>query len=298
MRSKSREKDLDDEPSDHVPIELLTGKKEKLRRLSRTSIQDEVLEGDDAGYMKRLSRTSAQDETLEGEEVAGYAPLSESPEGTDSDSDSANGEDYCEDATARVPSLTGGKDPLDEVFGTDADTWADIHASNAGESESKNPHIVQLALTGAELAALPSQESFDDDDEMSTPEEDEVRELLHLMSQPNLVVSVPSPPKNKRASSSSPIGIRKNPPPPLVLVPKDKSGGPVISITPSLSSLPTPLSSDSAGLVYLTSEEDNDAEEEDYEFTRIRSPEESEKRGGAVFDDLDLGLDPTEDVSN
>ena len=274
-RGKSREKDPNDEPSDHVPIELLTGKKEKLKRLSRTSIQDEILEGD---------------------EVAGYAPLSESPEVIDSDGDSANGEDYCEEATARVPSLTGGKDPLDDVFGTDADTWADIHASNGGESESKNPHIVQLALTGAQLAALPSQENFDDDDDISTPEEDEVRELLDLMSKPNLVVAIPSPPKNKRASS--PIGIRKNPPPPLVLVPKDKSGGPA---TPSLSSLPTPLSGSSADLAYLSkssSDEDNDPAEEDYEFNRIRSPEESEKRGGAVFDDLDLGLDPTEDVSN
>jgi hypothetical protein len=278
---KCRENNPDDEPSDHVPIELLTGKKEKLKRLSRTSIQDEILEGGG---------------------VAGYAPLPESPEEIDSDSDSANSEDYCEDATTRVPSLTGGKDPLDDVFGTDADTWADIHASNRGESESKNPHIIQLALTGAEIAALPSQEIFDDDDDiLSTPEEDEVRELLDLMSKPNLVVSIPSPPKNERASSSSPIGIRKNPPPPLVLVPKDKSGGPVISATTSLSSLPMPLSSSSTGLAYLSkssSEEDIDPVEEDYEFTRIRSPEESEKRGGAVFDDLDLGLDPTEDVSN
>ena len=279
-RSKSREHNPDDEPSDHVPIELLTGKKEKLKRLSGISIQDEILEGDG---------------------VADYAPLPESPEEIDSDSDSVNGKDYCEDATARVPSSTGVKDPLDDVFGTDADTWADIHASNGKVSEIKNPHIVQLALTGAELAALPSQEIFDDDDNISTPEEDEVRELLDLMSKPNLVISIPSPPKSKRASASSPIGIRKNPPPPLVLVPKDRSGGPVISATPSLSSLPTPLSSGSANLSYLSkssSEEDNFSAEEDYEFSRIRSPEESEKRGGAVFDDLDLGLDPTEDVSN
>ena len=274
-RSKSREKNPNDEPSDHVPIELLTGKKEKLKRLSRSSIQDDILEG-----------------------AAGYVPLSESP--IDSDSDSANGEDSFEDATARVSSSAGGKDPLDDVFGTDADTWADIHASNGRESESKNPHIVQLALTGAELTALPSQEIFDDDDDISTKEEDDVRELLDLMSKPNLVISMPSPPKNKRASSSSPIGIngtRKNPPPPLVLVPKDKSGGPAI---PSFSPLPTSLSSSSAGLAYhskSSSEEDTDPAEVDYEFARMRSPEESEKRGGAVFDDLDLGLDPTEDVS-
>ena len=281
-RSKSGE---NNEPSDHVPIELLTGKKEKLKRFSRTSLQDEILES--------------------AHEVAGYAPLSESPEKIDSDSDSADGEDYCEDTTARVSSLSGGKDPLDDVFGTDADTWADIHASNEGDLKSKNPRIVQLALTGAELAALSSQEGFDDDDDISTKEEDDVRELLDLMSKPNLVISIPSPPKNKRASS--PIGVngtRKNIQSALVLVPKDKSGGSVVSATPSLSSQlsPMPLSNSPASLAYLSkssSEEDDDPTEEDFnEFTRIRSPEESEKRGGVVFDDLDLGLDPTEDVSN
>lgn len=279
---KSREDSADDEPSDHVPIKLLTGKKEQLKRFSRASIQDEALEG--------------------GDEIAGYAPLSGSPEDVDSDSDSANDEDYYEDATARVSSLTGGKDPLDDVFGTDADTWADIHASNGREPKSTNPHIVQLALTGAELAALPSQKHFEDDDDISTKEEDDVRELLDLMSQPNLVISIPSPPKNKRASS--PVGIngaRKNAPSPLVLIPKDKSG--ITSVTSSPSPLkPIPLSSSSANPEYhdtLSPTEDNEPTEMEFnDFTRIRSPEESEKRGGAVFDDLDLGLDPSEDVSN
>ena len=268
---KCSKTNADHEPSDHVPIELLTGKKEKLKRLSRPSVQDEILEA--------------------GGKIAGYAPLSESPGEIDSDTESIDDEDYCEDATARVSSSTGGKDPLDDVFGTDADTWADIHASNEGDSSAKNPHIVQLALTGAELVALPSQEGFDDDDDISTKEEDDVRELLDLMSKPNLAISIPSPPKNKRASS--PIGIngtRKNIPSPLIFVPKDKSGGSDVSATPSLSP-PVPLSSSPA-------EEDNDSAEENFDqFTRLRSPEESEKRGGAVFDDLDLGLDPTEDVS-
>ena len=280
--SKNRENDADDEPGDHVPIELLTGK-EELKRFSRTSVQDEI--------------------QMDGDEVGGYAPLSESPEEVDSDSDSADDGDYCDDATARVSSLTGGKDPLDDVFGTDADTWADIHASNGEESKSQDPHIVQLALTGAELVALPNQEDFDDDN-ISTKEEDDVRELLDLMSRPDLVISIPSPPKNKRSSSSIGInGTRKNLPPPLVLVHKDKPGGPVISATPSTSSLiPTPLSSNSANLEYLgksSPEGGNEPTEDELdEFIKIRSPEESEKRGGAVFDDLDLGLDPTEDVSN
>ncbi|KAM6491848.1 hypothetical protein JOM56_012707 [Amanita muscaria] len=35
------------------------------------------------------------------------------------------------------------------------------------------------------------------------------------------------------------------------------------------------------------------AEDEVDVYTKVRSPEESEKRVGAIFDDLDLGLDPT-----
>ncbi|KIL54286.1 hypothetical protein M378DRAFT_852701 [Amanita muscaria Koide BX008] len=37
----------------------------------------------------------------------------------------------------------------------------------------------------------------------------------------------------------------------------------------------------------------NAAEDEVDVYTKVRSPEESEKRVGAIFDDLDLGLDPT-----
>ncbi|KIL56749.1 hypothetical protein M378DRAFT_16811 [Amanita muscaria Koide BX008] len=42
----------------------------------------------------------------------------------------------------------------------------------------------------------------------------------------------------------------------------------------------------------------NAAEDEVDVYTKVRSPEESEKRVGAIFDDLDLGLDPTVEVRN
>ena len=48
---------------------------------------------------------------------------------------------------------------------------------------------------------------------------------------------------------------------------------------------------------HSASEHEDDMDDLDKFTTRVRSPAESDKCGGAVFDDLDLGLDPTEDVS-
>jgi hypothetical protein len=116
------------------------------------------------------------------------------------------------------------------------------------------------------------------------------------MSKPSLAISIPSPPKGNRLSSPIVANGRKVPPP-LVLKPKDKSGATIIPA-------PTPLkSTDSLNgthLAYLGDETAPEHEEGDVEYeeyTRIRSPTESDKRGGAVYDDLDLGLEPSEEVS-
>lgn len=274
--SRSQESD---EPREHVPIELLTGKKNKL---------------DPFGLLpsEPFDAEVKQEEPLVQEE--GYARLSESPDEVNSDSDSDT-EDFGEDATARVSSLAGGKDPLDDVFGTDADTWADIHAESGGPRSFDNPNIVNLALTAEALEALPSPRDLEDDAQ-STKEEDDVLDMLDMMSKPSLAISIPSPPKDKRLSSPIVANGRKVPPP-LVLKPKDKSGATIIPA-------PTPLkSTDSLNgtrLAYLgddTPEHEEGDTVEYEEYTRIRSPTESDKRGGAVFDDLDLGLEPSEEVS-
>ena len=274
--SRSQESD---EPREHVPIELLTGKKNKL---------------DPFGLLpsEPFDAEVKQEEPLVQEE--GYARLSESPDEVNSDSDSDT-EDFGEDATARVSSLAGGKDPLDDVFGTDADTWADIHAESGGPRSFDNPNIVNLALTAEALEALPSPRDLEDDAQ-STKEEDDVLDMLDMMSKPSLAISIPSPPKDKRLSSPIVANGRKVPPP-LVLKPKDKSGATIIPA-------PTPLeSADSLNgtrLAYLgddTPEHEEGDTVEYEEYTRIRSPTESDKRGGAVFDDLDLGLEPSEEVS-
>jgi hypothetical protein len=274
--SRSQESD---EPREHVPIKLLTGKKNKLDPFGLLPS-----EPFDAEFRQEDSLV------LEG----GYSRLSESPDEINSDSDSDT-EDFGEDATARVSSLAGGKDPLDDVFGTDADTWADIHAENGGPRSFDNPNIVDLALTAEALEALPSPRDLDDDAQ-STKEEDDVLDMLDMMSKPSLAISIPSPLKGKRLSSPIVANGRKVPPP-LMLKPKDKSGATII---PASAPLQSADSLNGTHLAYLSDEAPLEHEEDDVEYeeyTRIRSPTESDKRGGAVFDDLDLGLEPSEEVS-
>lgn len=207
----------------------------------------------------------------------GYARLSESPDEINSDSDSDT-EDFGEDATARVSSLAG-----------------DIHAENGGPRSFDNPNIVNLALTAEALEALPSPRDLDDDSQ-STKEEDDVLDMLDMMSKPTLAISIPSPPKGKLSSSPITTNGRKVPPP-LVLKPKDKSGATIIPAAP----LKSADSLNGTHLAYLGDEtppaqEEDSVEEEVY--TRIRSPTESDKRGGAVFEDLDLGLEPSEEFDD
>jgi hypothetical protein len=56
-----------------------------------------------------------------------------------------------EEITAQFPPVPGAKDPLADVFGTDADTWAEIHADNRPVRKS-DPNVVDLALDGAALS--------------------------------------------------------------------------------------------------------------------------------------------------
>ena len=263
-RSQSLGADGEDEGREHAPVEFSTGKKDKTNPFGLSLTPTEYKMGEN-----------------------GYARLSESPEDMASDSDSET-EEFSEDATAKVSSLSGGKDPLDDVFGTDADTWADIHAETKRQRKPANPNVVDLALTAEELDALPSPTGSDDDRE-STKEEDDVMEMLDIMGKPKLAMAIPSPAKKKKRSSS-PTSASSKVPPPLVLKPKDKTGKTVISSQPS----PQPNVGDDSHLAYLGEQLYRD--DEGNLINRVRSPD-ADKRVGAVFDDLDLGPDPTEDVS-
>ena len=233
----------------------------------------------------------AEDDNAEEEVVDDvYEPFPEV-----SDQEDGEDEDVAEDATARVSSLIGGKDPLEDVFGSDPDTWADIHSESDHNTRDTNPNITNLALTGADLSTISNLE----DDRIAGREEDEVEALLEQMSRPNLAISIPDSPQLNQKRSSTPStqsSSRRHVPPPLVLVPPNQ---------PTIPQEPTPIQESSGSetnLAYLESPSpeisDHDLEEVFDEYTtRVRSPAESEKRGGAVFGDLDLGLDPSEDVS-
>ncbi|KAF9531862.1 hypothetical protein CPB83DRAFT_785578 [Crepidotus variabilis] len=185
-------------------------------------------------------------------EAEGYARLSESPlQYSDGESD-YDDEDYedMEDLTARVSSPAAG----------------DIRAEGSGQKRKKrNPNVVDLALTGEELSALPDVRDLDRDrdedaESSSTREEAEVMKMLEKMGNPTMVngkKTVPTLTVKTGATEGIDVAIQ------------------------------TPNSTD---LAYMEpSREDQD------DYARQR---DSEKRGGTVFDDLDLGLDPTEDYLN
>ncbi|KAI0964359.1 hypothetical protein AcW1_001198 [Taiwanofungus camphoratus] len=239
----------------------------------------------------------------------GYSQLSESPEDADFDGVSD------QDPTTRL-NLAPNGDPLADVFGTDGETWADLHSeSQSGRSKrQENPNVVELALDAAALADLPDKL---EEDEMQDNDEEEVRQLWKKQNRPSLVVSIPSPPAGgKRRSSPTTAGTitaRRPPPPPLNLAPSLLGSELGIEVSPATAS-----NSDSTRLPYLQSmtppsSEDtvstrlagpangvNDSSDRDSIYSlseesevggrrRIRSPED-EKREGAIFEDLDLGL--------
>ncbi|KAG6878312.1 hypothetical protein C0993_008909 [Termitomyces sp. T159_Od127] len=229
--------------------------------------------------------------------LEGYQQLDEQEE--DREENGGWSDDSADDefeSTARVATLTlaNHKDALADVFGTDAETWAEMRSSSPRKSNRlTNPNIVDLALDAADLTALPSP--TESEFEKLGNEEDEVQALLDQMARPTLSVSIPTSPSE--TPSSSPItGNKKHVPPPLTLV----ANPPANDLTIPIGS--TPSSASSSGLAYLHDDEEltEENQEGDYEkdYTRVKSPAESLKREGAVFDDIHLGLDLAEDVSD
>ncbi|CAL1694365.1 unnamed protein product [Somion occarium] len=237
---------------------------------------------------------------------SGYQQLSESPVHVELEhSDSEHEEAEAEEVEDMVQVNRHG-DPLADVFGTDEEAWADLHAGSESRGISKrqsNSHIVELALDGAALSAMNDLEADDEADKWS--ETGEVTELLNTLNRPTLSVSIPSSPPNNGQSSTSDTAttaatIKRHIPPPLNLAASVPSTDELA--VPALTS-PMPGSSGSVHLAYLNDQpsplestysqpEHSDNDDFDEEVMKVRSPLE-EKRGGAVFDDLNLGLDPS-----
>lgn len=245
-------------------------------------------------------------EELDDGEDAGYEQLADQEETED------------EDLAARLNGVTG--DPLEDVFGQDDEMWASMHAA-AGRRQS-NPNVVDLALDASAVSNLPDDFEENDDSTLPIPDDEaDVSELLNRMPKPPLTVSIPEGAEialTKRQSSPTTAGtVKRHIPPPLHLLPQVQGE---LGIPEQAS--PLPSSAGSAQLAYLGTpssdgiaqeselginmdttrqslfpEDDDDDDEEslDEDLSKkvnIRSPED-EKRDGAFFDVLNLGLDPS-----
>ena len=213
----------------------------------------------------------------------GYSQL-----GGDDDDDELEDDD---EITAQFPPVPGTKDPLADVFGTDADTWAEIHADSRPVRKS-DPTVVDLELEAAALAEelLPEENGAPQQND-----EEEVNGLWEDQSRPRLSITIPNSPPSPALDTSN----RKNAPPPLnlsIATPGSALGLPTILASPLLSS-----GDESASLAYLKDGTPlegvfitSQGEELTLEVTRAeeevtRGPLQ-DKRDGAFFEDLDLGL--------
>jgi len=211
-----------------------------------------------------------------------YSPL----DGDEDDDELDNDE-----ITAQFPPVPGAKDPLADVFGTDADAWAEIHADNHPVRKS-DPNVVDLALDAAALSEEPLPEA---DDVPQPNDDDEVNDLWEGQSRPRLSLTIPGSPPSPTLDTSN----RRAAPPPLNLsavTPMSGLGLPMILTSPLPSS-----GDESASLAYLKDGTPSDgvfANSQGQEVTlEVTEAEEEasrgpvqDKRDGAFFEDLDLGL--------
>ncbi|KAI0690737.1 hypothetical protein BC835DRAFT_1307755 [Cytidiella melzeri] len=196
-----------------------------------------------------------------------------------------------EDLTARH----GGQDPLEDVFGNDADTWDSMHSSGE-KTRHTDPNVVDLALDAFSISNLPNDLEADD---LQLPPKDfeadeaEVSDLLEKIGRPELSVAIPTLSSSPGKRQSSPTTARRHVPPPIAII---RPGAHNDLIVPE-----QPLTGSIAGerLAYLSTPTDSpekqssDEELDDEALTKkMRSPED-DKRAGVFYDDLDLGLDPS-----
>lgn len=237
------------------------------RTIDSSSSADEKRAPYDLKLVQRMQkppflRSQDDSDDVEQPNNGGYAPLSESPDA---------------DAAARTTS-TMGHDPLGDVFGTDAETWTEIHAESDGvRRKANNLNVVELALDATSLTTLPEQRQ-EEEEGGEADDVDEVQDIMRRMSRPSLSVSIPNPAEFKRRSSPSTAVGKRPMPPPLVLVPKSPTNNLIEGVTDT---------SDFRNKEGLSLELEQ-------EYQRSRNHGE-EKRVGTVFEDLDLGLDLGDD---
>ncbi|KAL4067339.1 hypothetical protein V8B97DRAFT_2009399 [Scleroderma yunnanense] len=203
-----------------------------------------------------------------------YNPLSDSLE--------AMGDEELADGTTRIIS---DKDPLSDVFGTDAETWEHMRSNSKGTRKKADPNVVQLALDASSLAHLHSEDERGEQDS-EVDDVDEVHAIMQRMSGPHL-------------TSPTAAGSKRPIPPPLVLGPKSPKDvvlgnpGSAPSSQRTSTNLPYVNGINAAHDSDFRNKEGLSLELEE-EYLRSRSPTE-DKRVGALFESLDLGLDFDDD---
>ena len=252
--------------------------------------------------------TSAEDDE-DVKEEAGYAQLAESPVRADVEEeqelveeDEEDEEEEEEEEEEEVPEEvpSGNGDPLVDVFGTDAETWAEVHEdtqANRTSVRDSNPNVVPLALDAAALSSLPDDLEENDEEEESDAE-GEVTQLLNAMNRPSLSLEIPSsPPPPGEAATATAGTIKKHVPPPLDLTAAEGLHPPDASPNPTdggqsahLPYLGLATPSEAGDVMSREPPIEIDVDVDDL-FKTSKSPQD-EKREGAIFDDLNLGLDP------
>jgi hypothetical protein len=210
----------------------------------------------------------------------GYERL---PDDADDSGSDAGDERESEEAITRPSSLNGTRDPLVDVFGTDEDTWADIRAHSEASKPQTKPEVVELALSGADLAALPLVGVEDGDNGPGDVED--VQAMLNRMSQSSPMLDAATSMVKRRASGRASVSSRRPVPPPLILhtlnAPVASGGSDRDGDSPT---------GESTHLPYLRGTDVNGNNLAVHGF----DTRHQDKRDGGVFDNIDLGL--TQDV--
>jgi hypothetical protein len=307
----------------------------------KAPLELEILRKQASSPASLFSLSKTEDENDE----KGYEPLEE-----DDDDDALDGD---ADPTVVVP---GAQDPLADVFGTDEETWAQMHAEEDVEdgpdsrrttirrTVTQNPNVVQLAVNAGELGSLPEpgdEENVEEDGGEDDKDVEEVKELLERMSKPlepeaeaeveaeteaeveveaKVEVeaeaeaeaeveeeqgSVEASPSRNRSSTGG--TLKKHVPPPLKLEQPESSSTEQLSpaVPPSASTNlaylsgespegPSPVGTEDVSPVRTENSEELAEEVDDDALKKVTSP--VERRGGAFYEDLDLGLEPSVEV--
>ena len=235
--------------------ELLRRKKKAIESKGKVSLRITIND--------KKEQTSTSEPSSDAED-GDYARLTDSPDPDD-------------ELTARISPAR--RDPLAEVFGSDADTWSDMQSSRPLRRNNGD-----LALDGA---ALSTPNGDVKDSALVGSDSEEVRALWNARNQPKLGPGTPQSSRNG-SMNGTPQSSRKQAPPPLTLAPRGMTEIELNVATPTPSPYTAGFDHDESRLAYLS---------QDNSIVTFEDEKFKEKRVAGIFDDIELDLDLSADVS-